>query len=516
MLGFEEELQTQMRNEDIKAAHAKEHDLYDVVDSNFNKGEVIEACKDDVNFLATLAMPTIFEFFFPQLMLSVWSVLQKQLQELKEFPQLALGIPRGHAKTTMMKIFVLYCILFSNCRFILILCATEEHAISFIKDVISMLEERNIRAVFGDWSAGITTNRASVKDFFFRGRPIVLAGLGKGGAVRGLNVNHARPDLMIFDDVQTKEDAKSDTVSNDIMTWMIGTAMKAKSPRGCMFVFIGNMYPGENSILRKLKTNPTWISFIAGAILADGTAIWEELRSKASLVKELQNDLAMGHPEIFFSEVMNDTEVSVNNAIDLSAVAGWPYGDTDIPQGRFIIIDPASGKKDGDPVSIGLFEVYDRTPALKQLECDILSPGNTIRTALLMALETNTRCIIAEATGYQSTLLFWFKEVSENLGLSGFFFLEINAGNKNKNGRIIDMLRSLTQDEIHIHSHVRDRVIHQISNFNPLRRDNNDGILDLLSYSQKAIEKYPSEILIVDVAAIYDPSSSFVPDTRVF
>ena len=140
---------------------------------------------------------------------------------------------------------------------------------------------------------------------------------------------------------------------------MVGTAMKAKSPHGCMFLFLANMYPTKWSILRRLKNNPNWVKFIAGAILADGTSLWEDLFPIKQLYKEFENDLAMGKPEIFYSEVLNDENAAANNLINLSALPDRPNEEGDIPAGKFIIIDPATDKHNEEAVSIGYFEVHE-------------------------------------------------------------------------------------------------------------------------------------------------------------
>jgi len=257
-----------------------------------------------------------------------------------------------------------------------------------------------------------------------------------------------------------------------------------------MFIFSGNMYPGPNSLLKKLKTNPTWIKFISGAILQDGTALWPELRNLNSLIAELDNDIAMGHPEIFFSEVLNDTEAGINTSTDLAQIRKWPWNEYELPQGKFIIIDPSSNKVGGDDCAIGYFEVFDGVPALKTLIEENLSPGNTILRALLMALQYNVRAIAVESTAYQFSLLYWFDITAKKYGLTGFRFLEVYTGNYSKNARITLMLKMLTSGEIIIHDDVRAGVMHQIVNWNPLKRDNVDGILDLLTYAPKVLELY--------------------------
>ena len=121
-----------------------------------------------------------------------------------------------------------------------------------------MLNEPNIKTIFGDWKLGCEKDTQDIKKFGFRGRNIILAGIGAGGSLRGLNLKNERPDVMVFEDVQTRECADSEVQSKALLQRMLGTAMKAKSPHGCIYVFLGNMYPTKWSILKKLKENPRW------------------------------------------------------------------------------------------------------------------------------------------------------------------------------------------------------------------------------------------------------------------
>lgn len=481
---------------------AKEGEEEEQTFASIDRDQLEEACRSDLNFLAAVAMPLVFQHDFPAVHLTAWQLLTDGATSLtKLFPQIALGIPRGHAKTTLIKLFILYCILFTKKKFILVICSTADNAENIVSDVSTMLNEGNISTTFGDWRETREVNRQDLKKFSYRGREIALGAIGSGGSIRGLNVNHSRPDIMIFEDVQTKECSESEVQSSALERWMIGTAMKAKSPAGCAFIFVGNMYPGTNSILKKLKKNPTWVKFISGAILADGTALWPALHSYEDLIRELDNDIAMGHPEIFFSEVLNDTEAGINNRVDFSKIREWPWGEMEKPQGKFIIIDPASGKSTSDDASIGYFEVYDGTPALHTLVEENMSPGNTIRQALILALQTGTRVIAIESTSYQYTLLYWFKEVCTQLGVTGIEAVDVYTGTYSKNARITDMLKSLTAGEIIVSKQTRNQVMNQIANWNPLKKDNVDGILDLLTYAPKVLEIYGPSLLVEDSIA---------------
>lgn len=467
----------------------------------FSIQEVQQAARQDLDFLAGLAMPTVFQYCYPPVFIAVWSWLVEYGHKVRDFSQLALGLPRGFGKTTLIKLYILYCILFTQKKFILVISSTATLAQNIVADVMDMLEEPNIKGVFGDWKLGMEKDTQGLKKFGFRGRNIIFAGIGAGTSLRGMNLKNERPDVMIFEDFQTRENADSVVQSDALLRWMVGTAMKAKSPHGCQYIFVANMYPTQTSILRKLKANPRWIKFIAGGILSDFTSLWEELQPITQLMEEFNNDLQMGHPEIFYAEVLNDENASTNNYIDISNIPQYPFSEGEISGGNFIIIDPATDKPGSDEVSIGYFEVLNGYPVLKSLIEDRLSPGETIRKSLEIALTNNCRAIGIESTAYQYSLLYWFNFMCAQMGITGIEPLELYSGVTSKNSRILSMFKSLLAGEEYIHPSCTAPVYLQITSFNALKRDNTDGLLDLLTYAPKMIELYGEYIASYAVIA---------------
>jgi hypothetical protein len=461
----------------------------------FDTAQVEELAKTSLDFLAALAMPIVFRYLFPPVFKSIWEWLLSYVNRSRDFSQLAIGLPRGFGKTMLIKIFILFCVLFTRKKFILIICGTQTKANNIISDIMSMLSEQNIKRIFGDWKIGAEIDRQDLKKFGFRGRNIIIMGAGAESDIRGITLENERPDIMIFDDIQTREDADSETVSNKLETWMVGTAMKAKSPHGCLFVFIANMYPTKYSLLRKLKHNPTWTKFIAGGILSDGTSLWEELQPIKQLMREYENDLAMGRPEVFFAEVLNDENASVNNLVDLNKLPEYPFQQDEIHAGNFLIIDPATDKVGADAVSICYFEIHNGYPVCKQIIEGRLSPGDTISESLKIALTRNCRVIAIEANAYQYTLKYWFEFICAQRQIIGIEAVEVYSGTYSKNSRILNMFKQLLAGEIYVHPDCKAQVNLQISQFNPLRRDNTDGLLDCLTYAPKVIEMYGNLLL---------------------
>ena len=145
--------------------------------------DVIQAqasAKSSLDVLSAVAMPDVYKYAFPHVFLGIWQWLCEYAHKIRDFSQLAIGLPRGFSKTTVLKLFILYCILYTKKTFILYIAGTQSKANDVIGDIADMLDEPNIKAIFGNWRVGLVIDRADFKLFGFRGRNIILRGAGAG------------------------------------------------------------------------------------------------------------------------------------------------------------------------------------------------------------------------------------------------------------------------------------------------------------------------------------------------
>lgn len=480
--------------------------MSDTTELSTSAAEAAQLSRQDLNFLGMLAAPEEFVFSFPAFYIALFGMLTSFKSKVERY---AIGIPRGFAKTTFIKLLCVWYILFSNKQFILIVGAAEDLAVNTLSDICDLLDGPNMRRLFGNWRSQCEVDTQALKVFHFRGRDIVLRSIGAGTAVRGINRKNKRPDVIIMDDVQKREISENKELSDQLLKWILGTLMKARSNSGCTYIYVGNMYP-QNCILEKLKNNTQWTSFIVGGILADGTSLWEELRPIEELIDEYQSDSEMGHPEIFVSEVLNSTDIASASGIDVGKIPQLPeyFKDSD-PEGSFIIIDPSSGKKQGDDCTISHYSVCDGIPVFDQLLHGTFSPMETIKQAIAIGLARNTRLIAVEGVAYQSTLLFWFNHYCESEGISGFEFVELSPKGQAKNNRIKRGLLRCLKGEIYLHPNVRSLVCNQIMEWNPLKVNNVDDIIDPIGYVEELMRDYPELIVknIFDLDSAAGPAS---------
>lgn len=472
--------------------------------------EVRQGCKEDLNLFAALLMAEGYEVPFPSVLQVVWEELRKGVEaSFGNMYKLAIGLPRGHAKTTLIKLWVVWAILYTKKSFFLIISATEDLAEDVLNDIWEFILSENFKAVYGDVTGTVERNRVDMKIFEYEGREIILRAKGAGSSLRGINIKNKRPDVIIMEDMQTRENAKSEVDSKNLTEWMLGTLMKTKSPKGCLYVFIGNMYPYDGSILKKLKRDDSWVSFVVGAILADGSALWPELHSKEMLMAEFEGDAKLGHPEIFFAEVLNDEEAGINTDIDLSSIPPYPYELEDelnllAPQAKYIIIDPATqNAKTTDTTVIGLFLVVDGKPIYRRVLEGKWSGIDTIKKSLELALEWGVRLIVVENVAYQAELLNWFQITADRLGITSIDFLPINPKGVSKNARILNFFKELMAGEVLLHPEVRTKVMMEIGRFDKLRNNNKDDVIDVGAYATRVFNMY-GDSAVSDVEAVIE------------
>ncbi len=476
----------------------------------FNSQQVKDSCLNDMDFFAGVVMPEVATLAFPDFYLWLWGTLAEIVQRTRDFSKYAIGLPRGHGKTMVVKLFIVYCILFTKKKYILVIGANVAKAKAIVADVCDMLDSANVQTIFGNWRYALETDTQELKKFTFMGRSIIIEAAGYGTAIRGANQKNSRPDLIVFDDAQTKDCAESITEAKSFQQWFIGTALKAKSPSGCTFIYIGNMYkdieihPGSGvycCMLRNLQMTPGWTSFIVGAILA-GTdtkpvrALWEELQPLEQLLQEFRDDSHLGQPEIFFAEVLNDPKTSTSYYLDTSKIVCRNVEELGTQhQGNFIVIDPATSKQTPDQMVIHYFEIHDNIPVSVELLAGKYTAPDSVQEALKLALKWGCGLICVESNAYQFSLCQWFMFVMQQMRIEGIHIQDMYSC-KGKVGEILKMFKVAMKGEMMTSPNSHARIIGEGQAFDPTRTDNIDDIWDSMQMAHSAAMQFRHLMII--------------------
>ena len=124
----------------------------------------------DFNFFAGLCAPSLMRSLFPGFYLALFKLITQGNTDPESVLRFALGLPRGFAKTTFLKIVVCWLIVYKLNDYFLVVCSTESKALGFIADVDAMLSSPNMTQVYGDWTAAKLVDNAKLKTAHSQGR----------------------------------------------------------------------------------------------------------------------------------------------------------------------------------------------------------------------------------------------------------------------------------------------------------------------------------------------------------
>jgi predicted phage terminase large subunit-like protein len=262
---------------------------------------------------------------------------------------------RECGKSSVIKSFLLYCLTFPTISrsYIAIMRGNKTSASKIIREVAQ--DYLNNPLMYGaSLDTVLTDNADSFSIKTRRGRTIRIEAYGKGSAIRGPTSNNRRPDVVILDDIQDKEDMRSPTIPDTDWDWFLSDIkFLGKETR---FFFIGNNL-GDKCIIERLINSADkdgkglfgFQCYRIPAINKDGKSNWQERFSLEDLEAERKEMDGQGKLDIWLMERMCQ---AISPDKQIFKQEDWRYyGFLDAPVIRdrsncFITIDPAISTRD--------------------------------------------------------------------------------------------------------------------------------------------------------------------------
>lgn len=452
---------------------------------------IYERGKVDINFFAALALPNVCTTPFPDLYVLAWQLItSSEGNRNKELFRFALGLPRGFAKTTFIKVVIAWMVCYDFLQFVLVVCANDTLAENLLADLNDILDSDNMRSIYGKWEETLSEDNKGQKKAHYHGRDILLVARGWSSGIRGINLKNRRPDFIFCDDAQTKENDESPTERAKLLNTLASTIFKAISYIGRRtIVYVGNLYSDE-CILQQFRKNKHWTSLVTGAILADGESLWPEMRPIESLKEDYEHDEALGLAHVWFAEVMNDPRSILHSLLPKPVPPSDILGDFE-DDGAFITIDPAGYRKHSDDNVIVLHRKFNDIPYAQRAIRGVMDPATLIRDALTMAIDAEVSLIGVESVAYQQTLKFWLEFFIQELRLNHIEVVELKPHGRSKEARIRQFVSSLYGGTYFIHgAELRRDFTWQGSMYKIGKKDNKDDLLDAVSYGEDIRQEY--------------------------
>ena len=130
---------------------------------------------------------------------------------------------------------------------------------------------------------------------------------GKGGAIRGASWGTRRPDIIIVDDIQSSEDARSETILNDEWRWFLDD-IKFLGRVSRIFMIANNL--GERCIIERIHRGEGDFGFIcekvpvADGLLEDSKPAWPERYTMKQILKDRDSYRDAGELSIWTRNMM--------------------------------------------------------------------------------------------------------------------------------------------------------------------------------------------------------------------
>ena len=488
-----------------------------------NIGQVREMLENNYEFFIQFFLAEELTVPVPDFHIDVFG----RMVSLKDL-RYVCAIPRGHAKTTLAKLAVVYLVLFSPFKFFVYLSASHGIAAPACRDIIAFIESENFRAVFGP--VQYTIRRESEGFYQFRipsiDKNVMIKAHGAGQQVRGLNELNTRPDCAIVDDFEDVESTSSATTFRNLVRWFYGTFIKALDQFRNKIVQIGNMV-AQDCLLRRHIESPLWNSILYGALLKNGKPLWPDLWSLNDLIADFREYQRQGLVDVWFREMMNLPIAPDGGLIRPDQITYRPPVTPDMCKYRFVTLDPAISKKrwghrlcaavhayvENEESGIGWWQITE------YLHGRGINPVTLFPALAALMIRWRARLCAIEGIAFQQSLKYVFEHMALNQGLFNLEFVDISVPLASKTMRLAGWAAELKADPTEfrppIYALTRGdwAMTQQLISYDPQAERNDDDLIDAAAYGPPTIKQYLPRIMMPWQDLAVAPSS-FVPASR--
>ena len=280
--------------------------MNDLTDLNKEELDLILAqCIGDIKSTCGILFPDIFYAPF--------SIIHQQIFDLinSGCKKIAIAAPRGIGKTSIARAVVMRSILFRLHYFIVYLSNSSTSAEMQTENIKrDLLSNHYVRALFGNIKE-VIGKEASMDESFSKmswtayGSTFILP-RGAGQQVRGLNWSNHRPELVIIDDLENKDEIQSKENRDKLKGWFHSDLMKTEDrySKGCVFIYIDTI-KHEDSLLVDLLESPEWASIQLSICDSNYKSYDVNYMTDEEILAEVEEHRRLGTLDAFYMERMN-------------------------------------------------------------------------------------------------------------------------------------------------------------------------------------------------------------------
>lgn len=368
-----------------------------------------------------------------------------ELLDNPKYKRVAIAAPRGIGKSSIANFaFVIRNILskmfgVGGKNLIVPISHSGKNAMIFSEDVKrELMTNSMIKKLFGD----VKTNDFSKELWVTTGGTMVFP-RGQQQQVRGIRFGASRPDLIVLDDVEDKEEVQSDEIRAKTWEWFRSDVCNSVNRHNddAKIVVIGTILH-EDSLLQRLIDNPSWESIVLDLCSEppELKSKWPEFLSDQQVL-ELYNDHEReGDLDLFYQEFLNKAQSPESGGFPTHIES---YDEVEVAGNSeiesIVLYDPSktvtATSSFAGIVGVGFHPgfrcIYVRDVVMKRLH-----PDEQYNEVFNMVKRLGANIVGVEVTSLNDHVVYPMKAEAAARGLAGRIqFIELHA-KKDKNTRI--------------------------------------------------------------------------------
>lgn len=275
---------------------------------------------------------------------------EQQVVHMLGSRKVLMMFPRGFSKTTLTNAANLYGILYGESSFPVYTAETQTHAERQLANIKFQLESNErILMCFGTQKPEQRSGLQWTQDIIQTLSGVVVAARGRGGQIRGMNVNAKRPDRIVVDDVESKESTETPEQRMKTLDWFLGDLLPALSETNPdeKIIMLATLLHNE-ALAQRNRMDPDWTALVFGVLDVDGQPIWPYKLDAAKIEQKKMAFARMGRLKLFYMEYHNKIRSEDTQDFKASYFIHRPVTLADCEH-RALVIDPAiSASKKSD------------------------------------------------------------------------------------------------------------------------------------------------------------------------
>ena len=490
--------------------------------ANFADLSLVELDPVDFRLLLRDSKEAFLEFFLADEMIGDYGVPDFHLLVFNRFTDLTVrkdvaALPREHAKTTLMRLAIVYIIYYSPIQFFIYLSSAHHIAVPSLESVWARLWNEEALAIFGPPNPikerlahghlefEITAYDENMRPYK---KLVIFKALGARQALRGMNEHNLRPQFVAADDIEDETAIKTEEGYLNLKSWFDNTLTRAiaRTPGRSKLAQIGNLI-GLRTLLNDNVNDPDWRSIRLGIIRKDGTPLWPASFSVAQIRADFVSAKRRGQLSAWFGELMNMPLNTENALIQFEHITTSPTrnpADTSQTFRSFITIDPAISTKDSADNCAIVLHTLDGAGVPQVTEYVHrrgMDPSDMAREVMTLCDRWDCYVVGVESVQLQAVLLSYFDIAFAMDNRHGYEFVPIVIGRTHKTARLRTWAAAIRDGEYTLSENDWD-VVQQLIQFDVLRENNEDDLIDACSMGLYMLKNY-GDLIFADRAGLH-------------